>query len=95
VTKDLSAKDYNVSIREGRQGDLSMARRHGNFNFIKPEAKPPAFSVSSFERAVALLKLSPEQYARSPELREWVFRNKEHKYVPPELLLAFGFQVNT
>jgi hypothetical protein len=72
-----------------------MARRHGNFNFTKPEAKPPAFSVGSFERAVALLELSPEQYARSPELRAWVLQNKDQKYVPPELLTAFGFDVNT
>jgi hypothetical protein len=72
-----------------------MARRHGNFNFTKPEAKPPAFSVSSFERAVALLKLLPEQYASSPELKECVLQNKDHKYVPPELLTAFGFDVNT
>jgi hypothetical protein len=51
-------------------------------------------SESSFERVVDSLKLSPEQYQSSPELREWVLRNKDHKYVPPELLKAFGFQVN-
>jgi hypothetical protein len=73
-----------------------MARGRGNPNFTKPGAiKPPVFSVSSFERAVALLKLLPGQYASSPELREWVLQNKEHKYVPPELLAAFGFHVNT
>jgi hypothetical protein len=73
-----------------------MARRDGNPNFTKPEAiKLPVFSVSSFERAVALLELSPEQYARSPELRAWVLQNKDQKYVPPELLTAFGFDVNT
>jgi hypothetical protein len=52
------------------------------------------FSESSFERVVDSLKLSPEQYQSSPELREWVLRNKDHKYVPPDLLKAFGFQVN-
>jgi hypothetical protein len=54
----------------------------------------PAFSESSFERVVVSLKLSPEQYQSSAELREWVLRNKDDKYVPPDLLKAFGFQVN-
>jgi hypothetical protein len=54
----------------------------------------PPFSESSFERVVDSLKLSPDQYQSSTELREWVLQNKDHKYVPPELLKAFGFQVN-
>ena len=54
----------------------------------------PALSASSFERVVDSLKLSPDQYQSSTELREWVLRNKDHKYVPPDLLKAFGFQVN-
>ena len=53
-----------------------------------------AFSESSFERVVDSLNLSPEQYQSSAELREWVLRNKDHKYVPPDLLKAFGFRVN-
>jgi hypothetical protein len=43
---------------------------------------------------VESLKLLPEQYQSSSELREWVLQNKDQKYVPPELLKAFGFQVN-
>jgi hypothetical protein len=54
----------------------------------------PPLSASSFERVVDSLKLSPDQYQSSTELREWVLRNKDHKYVPPDLLKAFGFQVN-
>jgi hypothetical protein len=54
----------------------------------------PPLSASSFERVVDSLKLSPDQYQSSSELREWVLRNKDHKYVPPDLLKAFGFQVN-
>lgn len=34
----------------------------------------------------------PEQYAGSAELRAWVQRNKDVKYVPSELLEAFGFE---
>ena len=61
----------------------------------RPEAaNARPWSASSFERVVDSLKLSPEQYQSSAELREWVLQNKDHKYVPPELLKAFGFQVN-
>jgi hypothetical protein len=72
-----------------------MAPQHGSPNSTKPRtADAPPLSASSFERVVDSLKLSPEQYQSSTELREWVLRNKDHKYVPPELLKAFGFQVN-
>jgi len=72
-----------------------MAHQRGNSHSTTPRAPAaPAFSASSFEKVVDSLKLSPEQYQSSTELREWVLRNKDHKYVPPELLKAFGFQVN-
>jgi len=50
-------------------------------------------SGSSFEQVVKALHISPEEYHNSPELKEWVRRNKDHKYVPTALLKAFGFQV--
>jgi hypothetical protein len=71
-----------------------MARYRGNPNFGKPGTISAAFSESSFEKIVDSLRLSPEQYETSPELREWVLRNKDDKYVPSELLKAFGFRVN-
>jgi hypothetical protein len=55
---------------------------------------PPTLLESSFDKVVDSLKLSPEQYQSSSELREWVLQNKDHKYVPPDLLKAFGFHVN-
>jgi hypothetical protein len=70
-----------------------MAPQRGTPNSAR-SAAPIPFSESSFERVVDSLKLLPEQYQSSTELREWVLRNKDHKYVPPELLKAFGFQVN-
>jgi hypothetical protein len=70
-----------------------MARQRENSTTSRA-TDTPAVSGSSFERVVESLKLSPEQYHRSSELREWVLRNKDDKYVPPELLKAFGFQVN-
>ena len=81
---------YNAESRR-----LFMAPQRGNPNSTRPRAlNTPPFSESSFERVVDSLKLSPEQYQSSTELREWVLRNKDDKYVPPELLKAFGFQVN-
>ena len=72
-----------------------MASRGGNPNSVRPgAANALPSSESSFERVVLSLRLSPEEYESSTELREWVLRNKDHKYVPPELLKAFGFQVN-
>jgi hypothetical protein len=72
-----------------------MAPQRGNSNFTNPGSKNTAsFSGSSFEKVVHSLKLSPDQYQSSAELRDWVFRNKDEKYVPPDLLKAFGFQVN-
>ena len=72
-----------------------MVSQRGTQNSARSAAtNPPPFSESSFEKVVDSLKLSPEQYQSSSELREWVLQNKDHKYVPPDLLKAFGFQVN-
>ena len=73
-----------------------MRRHRINRNFTKPEAIGPIiFSLSSFEEVVKALNISPEEYQNSPELKEWVLRNKDHKYVPSGLLEAFGFHVNS
>jgi hypothetical protein len=72
-----------------------MAPQSENSNSTRPRrSNTSPSSASSFERVVDSLKLSPEQYQSSTELREWVLQNKDHKYVPPDLLKAFGFQVN-
>ncbi len=49
---------------------------------------------STFEHVVRRLHLSPEEYATSAELEEWVRKNKDSKYVPPYLLALWGLQVN-
>ena len=70
--------------------------KRGSPHFTNPAAIEPVFaSPSSFERVVEELKLSPSEYVSSPRLREWVSQNKDQKYVPSELLKAFGFQVST
>ena len=69
-----------------------MRRHRINRNFTKPEAiRPIIFSLSSFEQLVQALNISPEEYESSMELKEWVRRNKDHKYVPTGLLEALDF----
>jgi len=48
--------------------------------------------VTSFEQMVRKLDLSPEEYERSALLKDWVRRNMDGKYVPPDLLKAWGFE---
>jgi len=70
--------------------------RRGNPQFTNPGAIGPQVpSQSSFERVVEELNLSPSEYPTSARLRDWVFRNKDQKYVPAELLKAFGFEVSS
>jgi len=104
----LSAADKPLKVRDKRPvvtsirpvimrtlGRIFMARHGGNLSSPRSGATNALpLSESSFERVVISLKLSPEEYAGSRELREWVLQNKDHKYVPPELLKAFGLQVN-
>jgi hypothetical protein len=47
--------------------------------------------VSSFDAKVRALELSPAQYLASTPLKDWVRINRKNKFVPPELLQAWGF----
>ena len=67
-------------------------KRPGNPNWGKAQTVIPAVP-SSFETMVASLKLAPHQYHESPQLRDWVQKNKNNKFVPLELLQAWGFSV--
>lgn len=70
--------------------------RQGNPQFANPAAiEPPFASQTSFERVVEELGLSPSEYLTSAMLRDWVSRNKDQRYVPSELLKAFGFEVSS
>ncbi len=69
-----------------------MAKRRGNPNWGKPEPPSLVPATSAFESVVKRLRLSPEQYSGSSELRDWVRKNKDHKYVPQAVLEAFGFE---
>jgi hypothetical protein len=67
-------------------------RRRGNPNWGKPLAPIPA-SPTEFENVVMRLKLRPEMYAASPELRRWCHLNRNRCYVPEWLLLEWRINV--
>jgi hypothetical protein len=71
-----------------------MTRKLGNLNWGKSHmGRQPLPSRTSFEEAVKAMKLSPREYASSAALKEWVRKNKDHKYVPLDLLTIWGFEV--
>jgi hypothetical protein len=69
-----------------------MKKRRGNPNWGKPEPFLLGGTVSSFDALVKTLGLSPDQYENSITLKEWVGKNKDHKYVPLDLLEAWGLK---
>jgi len=75
------------SLKEG-----CLQRKRGNPKWGTGVFQPSKVEPSSFEQAVKTLKLRPEEYTSSPELKKWVHKNKDHKYVPLELLAAWGFE---
>ena len=70
-----------------------MKRKRGNPNWGKPAIYSAAEpQPSSFEQIVRKLRLSPDQYLGSVQLKEWVRKNKDQKYVPSDLLKAWSFE---
>ena len=70
-----------------------MARENCKTQFTNPHrmGRLP-ITDASFEAVVQRLRLLPQQYSESAELRAWVRRSKRHKYIPPDLLKMFGFK---
>jgi hypothetical protein len=62
----------------------------GNRNWIKPSEDIPN-TPSSFEQMVRQLKLSEKEYRSSTPLKAWAQKHKDNKYVPQDLLEAWGF----
>ena len=50
-----------------------------------------AVSPPTFESVAGALGLTPKEFEGSIPLKEWVNRNKDHKYIPLDLLEAWGF----
>ena len=70
---------------------MTKKRENPNFGKLLPV---PSATPSSFEQVAEELGLSPPGYKNSIELKDWVRRNKDHKYVPADLLNEWGFEVN-
>jgi hypothetical protein len=70
-----------------------MTRKPENLNWGKPDRGRTLPTQTSFEETVKAMKLSPREYASSAALKEWVRKNKDHKYVPSNLLKLWGFDV--
>ena len=71
-----------------------MAKKRGNPNWGKPELNPaPYTGATSFEEVVKKLRLSPPEYGNSAQLKDWVRKNKDQKYVPSSLLELWGLEV--
>jgi hypothetical protein len=68
---------------------MMTAKRRGNPNWGKA-APYTAAGPSSFETVVKTLGLVPRQFEASVSLKDWVLKNKHNKYVPQELLQAWG-----
>jgi hypothetical protein len=51
-------------------------------------------TTTSFEEMVRRLELSEKEYRSSIPLRQWAQKHKDSKYVPQDLLEAWGIVVN-
>jgi len=73
---------------------FKMKKKRGNPNWGKPiPFCLPILSPTSFEGVTKALGLSPGDLEGSILLKEWVFKNKNHRYVPQDLLRVWGFAV--
>jgi hypothetical protein len=71
-------------------------KRRGNPNWGKAlEPLATVVTPSAFEQQVRKLDLTPDQYVQSTRLREWARHNMNAKYVPEDLLKAWGLPLGT
>lgn len=72
----------------------AIVRRRGNPHWGQPMPphRPPL--ATEFEIQVRHLRLSPETYFYSMELRRWCERNRNRCYVPEWLLDAWDISVD-
>jgi hypothetical protein len=74
-------------------GPLAHTRRRGNPNWGRPIPVPAALATE-FELRARSLRLSPDMYAASRELRIWCEKNRNRVYVPEWLLQEWGIAVD-
>jgi hypothetical protein len=73
--------------------EVHKLRNKGNQNWGKPSGGIPN-TPTSFEEMARGLKLSEVDYRSSIPLKEWAKKHKDSKYVPQDLLEAWGIVVN-
>ena len=66
-----------------------MGHRSGNANWGKPNLSFEAAGPTGFDDMVKRLKLQPEQYVESAELREWARKYRQARFAPETLLKAW------
>ena len=69
-----------------------MSRRRGNPNWGHP-LRPVLATPTAFETTVRRLRLLPEKYTASNELKRWCQLNKNRCYIPEWLLEEWGIDV--
>jgi hypothetical protein len=68
-------------------------RKRGNPNWGRPIPPAPALATE-FEKRASQLRLTPDGYAASRELRLWCELNRNRIYVPEWLLREWGIDVD-
>ena len=69
-----------------------MTKKRGNPNWAKNVPLP--IVECEFDQLVREYGLEPEKILRSHRMRAWAERNANHKYIPEELLDAWGIIVD-
>jgi hypothetical protein len=72
---------------------LVTTRKRGNPSWGRSGPRPRA-TATAFEMQVRHLRLTPEHYVISAELRTWCEKNRNHCYIPEWLLDEWGFRVD-
>jgi len=68
-------------------------RKRGNPNWGRPTLPVPTL-VTEFEMRVRQLRLTPEMYTFSHELKKWCECNRNRVYIPEWLLEKWGIPVD-
>ena len=72
----------------------AIVRRHGNPNWGQPMPPGRPVLATQFEVQVRQLRLTPDAYLYSAELRQWCKENRNHCYIPEWLLDAWEISVD-
>jgi hypothetical protein len=71
--------------------EATILRNQRNSNWGQAYGPSPITSTS-FEEMVKQLKLAEKEYKNSIALKQWAQKHKDSKYVPQDLLEAWGIE---